>query len=254
MNVDGSEQTNLTNNPAQDFDPDWSPDGRIVFTSNRDGAVELYTIDADAANLRQLTDTSGGELSAKWSPDGQQIAYSRDGSITVMRADAANVRVLIEAQAESTAEPCHAAGFLGDWSPDGQQIVFYSASASRNMAWLCTINVDGSGLTVLRDAPETWHVEPVFSPDGTKVAYRRIRGDDYEIMVIDLETGVEVNLTNDPALDLEPAWSPDGNWIAFASLRERSPHFDIYIMRPDGSDLRRLTDDPAKDSFPAWSP
>ena len=60
-------------------------------------------------------------------------------------------------------------------------------------------------------------------------------------------------LLDDPNVDAEPEWSPDGEWIAFVSYREY-PNSDVYIMRKDGSDVRRLTEDPAKDTYPVWTP
>ena len=64
--------------------------------------------------------------------------------------------------------------------------------------------------------------------------------------------GDQVNITNHPADDGFPSWSPDGTRIAFASDREGN--FDIYVMGSDGSGQVRLTSDPADDVFPAWSP
>jgi TolB protein len=143
--------------------------------------------------------------------------------------------------------------FLGGWSPDGERLVYYAASVSRSLAWVCIIGVDGSNLEVLTSEPEGWDVEPVWSPDGRRIAIRSHRDGAPEIYVLDLETGEWRNLTNNPAADLEPEWSPDGNWIAFASNRD-NPNFDIFIMRRDGSDVRRLTTDEAKDSYPVWAP
>ncbi len=59
-------------------------------------------------------------------------------------------------------------------------------------------------------------------------------------------------LTNDPAIDEYPSWSPDGQWIAFHSNRDGD--FEIFIMRPNGSDLRQITDNDIGDLEPAWSP
>jgi TolB protein len=69
-----------------------------------------------------------------------------------------------------------------------------------------------------------------------------------------METGERTNLTNDPDLDIEPDWSPAGDWIAFGSLRPGAPFFDLYVMRPDGTDVRQVTTDPAKEANPVWGP
>ena len=70
--------------------------------------------------------------------------------------------------------------------------------------------------------------------------------------MLDLTTGQQTNVTKDPKLDIEPTWSPDGQWILFASNRE-DPNFDLYIIHPDGSGLTRILNDPdAKDSYPSW--
>jgi len=73
-----------------------------------------------------------------------------------------------------------------------------------------------------------------------------------DIFSADIGGEAIINLTNDPAPDRSPSWSPDGRQIAFAS--RRGDNWDVYSMRADGSDLRRLTDDPAYDGEPAWSP
>jgi hypothetical protein len=62
----------------------------------------------------------------------------------------------------------------------------------------------------------------------------------------------QTNLTNNPALDQEPAWSPDGNRIAFHS--DRDGNYEVYVMNADGTGQTNLTNNPAADDFPAWSP
>ena len=254
MYSDGSEQTNLTNSSGPDDEPDISPDGdQLVFSSDRENSLDLYVAGADGRGLRRLDDGDGGALSPRWSPDGSRIAFSSSGTITVMNADGSERRAVFESQNEATAEPCRGGAFLGGWSPDGKRLVYYSASVTRSLAWTCIIDVDGSDLRVLSSDPKGWDVEPVWSPDGRRIAFRSHRDGPPEIYLRDLETGAERNLTNNPAADVEPEWSPDGNWIAFASMRD-SLNFDIYIMRADGSDVRRLTTDEAKDAYPVWGP
>ena len=273
MNADGSDATNLTNDPSLDDEPDLSPDGsKVVFFSGREGNAYLYIMNADGSDLQRLTEGQGGDVSPRWSPDGSRIAFSRNGSLAVMNADGSDLKIIMEAQPSDVAEPCRAGSFVGGWSPDGKRITYYSAIVGAGPSdgnpgrpgryEVCAIDADGSNLEALVSEPEgNLHAEPHWSPDGKKIVFRDDRDGDcsvsasacnYEVYVLDLETGQETNVTSHPAFDIEPTWSPDGEWIVFASNRD-DPNFDLYVVRPDGSDVRRLLDDPAaKDSYPSW--
>src|SRR5689334_9241498 len=77
MEPDATDQARLTNNPAADTDPSWSPDGtRIVFTSNRDGNDEIYTMNADGSGQTRLTTSPGSDSNPAWSPDGRNIVFA----------------------------------------------------------------------------------------------------------------------------------------------------------------------------------
>ena len=247
-------ETNITNNPAEEIESDLSPDGKkIVFASNRDGTYRLYVVNVDGSGLARLTDGPAGDLSPKWSPDGKRIAFARAAGLMVMDSDGSNTRQVMEPQLEATAPPCKEGAFVGGWSPDGEQLTFYAANVTESVGQVCTINVDGSGLTVVASEPPGYHVEPAWSPDGQWIAYRFIDGGNHEIYIVKPDGSSRANLTNHPAADIEPDWSPDGKWIAFAS--DRTGFFDLYVMRADGGGApARLTTSSGKDSEPSWGP
>jgi Tol biopolymer transport system component len=246
-------ERNLTNNPAEDMESDFSPDGKkIVFSSNRDGIYHIYVMDADGSNVAQVTNDQVGDMSPRWSPDGKLISFSRTGDIYIMAADGSGQRRVTQAEPEQTAPPCKAGAFQADWSPESDKLVFYAASATRQLAQICIVDIDGSNLTVVVSDPPGFHVEPAWSPDGEWIVYRSIRDGQHEIRKVRPDGTEDTNLTNNPATDIEPGWSPDGQWIIFSS--DRTGAFDIYMMKPDGSQQTRLTTDPSKDSDPAWGP
>ena len=237
MNADGSGQTRLTNNPASDVRPAWSPDGtKIAFESYRDGNEEIYVMNADGSGQTRLTNNPGPDWTPAWSPDGTKIAFtsSRDSDleIYVMNADGSGQTRLSNGGGTDPA-----------WSPDGTNIAFDSVRDSNGEIYV--MNADGSGPTRLTNNPAR-DVSPSWSPDGTKIAFQSDRDGNDEIYVMNADGSGQTRLTNNPGPDWTPAWSPDGTKIAFDSL-------SISVMNADGSGLTRLPSD-YLDSNPAWSP
>ena len=144
------------------------------------------------------------------------------------------------------------------FSPDGTKIAFTSTRDSNGEIYI--MNADGSNQTNLTNSPlrDRW---PSFSPDGTKIVFASNRDSDPqvfgqegpdEIYVMNADGSNPTRLTNNPARDTEPAFSPDGTKIAFVSRRDNN--YEIYVMNTDGSGQTNLTNDSADDVNPTWSP
>ena len=148
------------------------------------------------------------------------------------------------------------------WFPDGQSIVF--TSERDGSAELYRVNVNGSGLTRLTNDP-AYDDQPSVSPDGSEIVFVSTRGGGTaDLWVVNTNTLAVRPLTSGPGGDFRPAWSPDGNWIAFSSdrasnmpmARGRWEHLDvndIYIVRPNGTGLKRFQNSEHSCGSPKWT-
>lgn len=243
MDADGRNQKRLTNEPATDERPSWSPDGtKIAFGSQRGGNTDIYVMNANGGGLKRLTTDPGDDYAPQWSPDGTKITFrsSRDGNkeVYVMNADGSGQTNISNNRADDHGPI---------WSPDGTRIAFSSDRAGNNDIYL--MNPDGSNVVQLTTDPEDDRAG-AFSPDGTQIAFRSSRDGNIEIYVMNADGSNQTNLTNDPAADRGPTWSPDGTYISYYT--NRSGNYEIYIMKADGSGKINLTQHPDNDFSPDW--
>jgi len=252
----GGQSRRLTSGYAWDFDPAWSPDrGRIVFSSTRSGAPNLYSMDAGGGQVRRITAAVSWESAPAWSPDGRGVVFEsgRDGlsgPLGVARRHRAIFRVA--AAGGSPVRLTSADGYSGDpaWSPDGARIAFVS---DRDGGLdLYVMASDGSGVRRLTHGGADGR--PSWSPDGARIAFHRSPAPDAlsqaRIHVVNADGSGDRVLFDGSGY--QPAWSPDGRWIAYVGDGDGYPN--LYVARPEGGETVQLTHDRAPKFRPAWRP
>ncbi|MDQ1638475.1 MAG: hypothetical protein QOF62_1814 [Pyrinomonadaceae bacterium] len=255
---------------------------KIVFASNRDGSVQIYSMNTDGSGLARLTINSSNDDHPRWSPNGTKILFQSDRDSTppdpenpgptkqdiyVMNADGSGQTRLTT----DSADDCNA-----EWSPDGSKIVFQSLrNGSYYQVYL--MNPDGTGQANLSNSSAA-DLQPSWSPNGSKIAFASER--DHAgvpavyVMNSNGSNQTRLTFTGEPFKDAQPIWSRDALKIAFVSTRDSvietwqetdddgnymqksaiDTNKEIYLMNADGSNQVRLTNALESDDSPSWSP
>ena len=250
MDLDSSTLLNLTNDPGSDHYPRWSPDGRRIAWNKwpprgLDGGAEIFTMNADGSNPRNL----GRGYRPKWSPDGTMIGFTLDGRLDtafVMNADGTGRR--------RVTDDLHDTRFIS-WSRDGTKIALKRyVPFGFKPEQIYAVNLDGTGLVELtKDLPDFNCNGAAWSPDDTQIAFQTTGGlNSSNIYVVNSDGTNLVNLTghHPPGYDFSASWSPDGDEILFETNRDGN--WEIYLMNADGSNPVNLTNHPLNDEGPSW--
>ena len=251
--------------------------GKIAYVAPSPAQSEyaIWTMDPAGTNQAPLTTLGGDELDPVWSPDGQKIAFGipttgpsgcSDGEIYVMNADgsgATNLTTLVDVGAS---EPT--------WSPDGERIAYTRTTpiggtgCADHDADIWAMDADGSNQTQVTSGGDGglagFDSEPAWSPTGTRIAFAGWRQRSNGDISIEIRTVNPDGTDHDPVTDTTdspgmfvyaPAWSPDGQKIAFERDDFIHDEYDIAVINPDGTGETAVTGSDVGFTWdPAWSP
>lgn len=219
----------------------------LVATLLDDGRVGTAVIEPDGTvdRILEIPDPTLNLHCSVWSPDDSHLACegwddtdeTRHG---LYQVSAVNGGELVRLTSASTGPAA-----AGDYTPDGMALLIKRADAEDNGP-LMLVTTDGSeDLVMLADG--SFENPGRFSPDGNRIA----TSDGHRIVVLDLD-GVERSEIVSPGYNLfGPVWSPDGAWLAYSG-GTGGPFADIYVARPDGSEVHQVTETPDNEIDVDW--
>jgi TolB protein len=224
--------------------PVLAADPPLLVVSKRAGSANIYLVNADGSEAKNLTDNKFQNISPAWSPDGKRIAFSsdRDGDLNVyvMGADGKNVTRLTRDHTDR----------LPSWSADGKTIVFCRATDDGSRIY--SVPAAGGEAKELGEG-DGW--DPAFSPDGKKVLFTSMRdGGGFRVYVMDADGKNVKALTEKPNPNgfVYPAWSPDGKRIAWTDHTDDG--LQVFVADADGKNAKQVTKLGGVATYAAWSP
>jgi TolB protein len=240
--------------------------GRIAFSSVRTDPqakeYDIFSMNSDGSDVRQLTTNPATDRQSDWSPDGTDLAYTIRKPNSPVNFEVARMTASGTRHQQLTTSPESQASSQPAWLPDGRGILFRRSGPGR-VSTIWQMGLLGEN-PALRFAPTHPPLYPSVSPDQSRVAYAAIlspTGDtDRGVFTQNRDGSGETALFDVPgAYDSAPAWSPDGTRIAFESNADvggANPEQDmeVWVMGSDGSSPTQLTHNAAHDEGPAWSP
>jgi Tol biopolymer transport system component len=228
--------------------------GRITFSAETsEGIEDVFTLDLGnpGASRERVTDGTARAFDPDLSPDGNRIVYRVNPD---PRSDAADLWLIARDGSDSINLTRDASldNWSPAWSPDGSRIAFATTRQGGTLS-VWTMAADGSDARRVT----TGHGEyPDWSPDGTRIVYAApasASGGSYDLWITDISgPATPTRLTSAPTTEFAPAWSADGEWIAYQL--DTGTRWELWIIRPDGSDARRFSPAGEDGVWPAWGP
>ncbi|HMB25461.1 MAG: TolB family protein [Chloroflexota bacterium] len=250
VNADGSDYKQLTKLEAHSYYPVFSPlGGTVVYASNQNGGVfDLFLFMFDGSRLLRLTNNIGNVISPSFSPDGSRVLFANRAaegptSLWTMDVTGENPDLLYAGPNTIVA---------ADWAPVGNRIAFAMAVDQPDAYEIFIMKDDGTDVQQLTHGLPGIGGSLDWSPDGKYLLLFAGAAGDKNIFLVNVDGQTATQITNG-GNNTACSFSPNGEWIAFNSLRNND-QADIFIMRPDGSDVRQVTTNPEPDWQPQWEP
>lgn len=224
---------------------------QIAFVSARSGSKEIWVMDYDGANQHQLTNLHSISLTPRWSPDGSRIAFTCFAPYNGVTS--AQICMYSMDSGKLVAFPrFRGTNITPAWSPDGTQLIFSSSMQSNPELYVSDINGGRpKRLTISNGA----NMSPSWNPKtGATIAFVSDRGGTPQLYLMNSD-GTSVTKLDLPGKGyvIDPAWSPNGQLLAF-SWRRPDDNYDIYVMDAATQQLVELTRDQGRNERPSWAP
>jgi Tol biopolymer transport system component/serine/threonine protein kinase len=232
---------------------DWSPNGKYLAAADKKSADEPFSIvllEVDTGHKIQITAPPAGmigDMGPAFSPDGRSIAFIRAISGGVDDIFIAPTNGVGEVR-RITSDRRYIIGLA--WAPDGKSLVFSTNRLGSHTLW--RVSSDGGPIERVQGTAENVS-DPVISRDGRKLAYSQFYVDT-NIWRMDLETGKQNQFITSTQYDSSPAYSPDGNRVAFRSSRSGQPEIWIADTSRPAMARQMTRMEAARPGFPRWSP
>lgn len=242
------ELTNLTNSYHEDLCPTWSPDGeQVAFLSDRGTGWGIYVMSAEGGYATRVTSIDVWMYCPVFTPDGSRIVFSAefdgDYELYMVNVDGSDVRQLTS-NTDFDIQP--------NISPDGEFIAYTRGLMDGNGFQIYRMRLDGSEVTRLSYTGTNFNQYPVWSPDGSRIAFMTNTNSEFEINIMNSDGSAPESIfdTSNPIGEI--VWSPDGEWLLFAMELEHGS--EIILIRTDSSEQLNLTQRPGDDRDPEWIP
>ena len=236
--IGGTSVTQLTNDPAKDIMPTFSPDGsHVAFASDRSGNWDIYVVDVAGGKAIQLTNSPTHDLHPSFSPDGTKLVYCSYG------AKSGQWELVVVDVNNPATRQIIGHGLFPQWSPRGDKILF-QRSRERGTRWFSVWTVDyaegeARRATEVIAANNAAAITPSWSPDGKHIVFCTVVNPDSadsekpvqaDVWMIDTDGSSRVNLTNSSFANLQPTWAKNG-LVYFVSNRGKDGIESVWSLR-----------------------